>query len=332
MSVADQASPLPPIAPACPLTAELTGPGQQSMSPDEVRVFRERMTENGYLGIRVRTSSKQPYAHNWQRGESPEALSDVQPEAVNTGLVLAGFRCIDCDIDDPHLAREIVRAVRLHLPPGALIRRRANSPRLALLYRAAEGQPPKRVAKGPKGKVEILGLGQQVVVHGQHPSGAAISWRNGRGPDTVPLDEVPAVSEQQITAFLNACTPLLGASIPEPEMNATPLRGASVFDFILPGSALPPEFGKPPNSFKGVPVENDLAAGIESPNWFSVLTSQEKSAVVQACLGVLDNATSDPREVWLRVLFAVADAERLGCPDAREFCAGVVASWRIVDD
>ena len=66
------------------------------------------------------------------------------------------------------------------------------------------------------------------------------------------------------------------------------------------------------------PLENDLAAGIESPNWFSVLAPQEKSAVLQGCLGVLDNATSDPRELWLRVIFSVADAERLGCQDARQ--------------
>src|SRR5262249_843309 len=33
---------------------------------------------------------------------------------------------------------------------------------------------------------------------------------------------------------------------------------------------------------------------------------------------VLDNRTSDPREVWLEVVFAVAHAERLGCSDARK--------------
>jgi hypothetical protein len=32
---------------------------------------------------------------------------------------------------------------------------------------------------------------------------------------------------------------------------------------------------------------------------------------------MLDNRITDPRDIWLRVLFAVADAERLGCPDAR---------------
>src|SRR5262249_34873834 len=41
-------------------------------------------------------------------------------------------------------------------------------------------------------------------------------------------------------------------------------------------------------------------------------------ALVRTCLDAIDNRISDPREQWLRVLFAVADAERLGCADARE--------------
>jgi AAA domain/Primase C terminal 2 (PriCT-2)/Bifunctional DNA primase/polymerase, N-terminal len=278
-------------------------------SVDEVHGFRERAIGNGYPVIRVRSHSKAPYAQNWRRGESPEALSVVQPEAANTGLVLSGYRCIDCDIDDSQLVLETIRAARKHLPCGAIIRRRANSPRMALLYRAAEGQPCKRMVKGPKGKIEILGLGQQVVVHGLHPSGAVIAWQNGRGPDTVPHDQVPAVSEQQITAFLSACAPLLGATIPEAEINGT----VNAF-----GLELPPQFGKFSDRFKHVPAENDLAAGIESPNWFSALHPGEKSALVQACLNALDNRTNDPRDRWLTALFAAADAEGLGCSDARQ--------------
>ena len=52
-----------------------------------------------------------------------------------------------------------------------------------MLYRAAEGEPSKRIAKGPKGKVRVSGARSRSGVHGLHPSGAAITWRNGRGPD-----------------------------------------------------------------------------------------------------------------------------------------------------
>src|SRR5947209_5038523 len=53
-------------------------------------------------------------------------------------------------------------------------------------------------------------------------------------------------------------------------------------------------------------------------HWFRGLRADEKADVVVACLRVLDNRTSDPRERWLRIVFAVADAELLGCPGGRE--------------
>jgi len=60
-----------------------------------------------------------------------------------------------------------------------------------------------------------------------------------------------------------------------------------------------------------------LSAGIETPSWFSALATNEMRALVEACLNALDNRTSDPRDIWLRGLFATAHAEQLGCPDAR---------------
>jgi hypothetical protein len=260
-----------------PLSAEQPSSApSRTIPPDEVRAFRRRATDNGYSVIRVRSHSKAPYAQKWQLGESWDALSDVQPEAANTGLLLAGLRCIDIDVDNPQLILEIMGAGRAYLPPSALIRRRANSPRLAILYRAAEGQPSKRVTKGPKGKVEILGLGQQVVVHGLHPSGAEITWQNGRGPDAVPRDQLPAVSEQQITAFLNACEPLLGATIREVEAEDHRLRYRQGNDPTHGIDLAPRPCGemvaagfKLPRAAALFRSNNDLAAGIDSPDWFS---------------------------------------------------------------
>jgi hypothetical protein len=141
-----------------------------------------------------------------------------------------------------------------------------------------------------------------------------ISWQNGRGPDTVPHDQLPAVSEQQITQFLNSGGPLLGDSTSEPNFPGASLHGASISAL-----GLSPLFGKLSDRFKGYPVENNLAAGIDnSPNWSSALHPGEMSAAVKACLNALDNRTSDPRESWLRAVFAAADAERLGCSDARQ--------------
>jgi AAA domain/3'-5' exonuclease/Primase C terminal 2 (PriCT-2)/Bifunctional DNA primase/polymerase, N-terminal len=264
--------------------------------------------EQRYRLVRVRSASKAPLPHDWQHGDRPELLLDIRPNALNTGLLLGGFRCIDCDIDDQQLITEIMEVARLHLPAGALIRRRTNSPRVAMLYRAADGQPCKRAVNGPRGKIEILGLGQQVVVHGLHPSGAVITWDNGRGPDTVHCDHLPAVSEDQVSAFLEACAPLLGATTPS---------GASAHRASGPRIAPPPGFEIVPDHIKALGGgSGELGAGIAPRDWFGLLAPEEQSELVRACLDSLDNRTTDPRERWLRVIFAVAHAEELGCLDA----------------
>ena len=63
---------------------------------------------------------------------------------------------------------------------------------------------------------------------------------------------------------------------------------------------------------------NDLSAGIEVPHWFVNLPTGGKNTLAKACLQVLDNRVTDPRESWLRVLFALGDAERLGCTGAQQ--------------
>jgi hypothetical protein len=233
-------------------------------------------------------------------------LLDVRPEALNTGVVMAGLRCIDIDVDDPVVVAEILDKVVAHLPRGALIRRRRDSARCAMFYRAAQGQPTRRDVKGPNGKIEILGAGQQAVVHGLHPSGAPLTWLEGQGPNTVALKDLATVTEEQISNFLSACAPLLGGSDTEGTAPPTGPLGSRLLDPL----SVP---GKTPT-----PVVNELGFGIESPHWYSALSADEARALVKACLNVLDNRTIDPRDLWLRVIFAVADAEKVGCTDARQ--------------
>jgi Bifunctional DNA primase/polymerase, N-terminal len=238
--------------------------GPQRVSAQQVREFRNHALDNGYPLIRVKTKSKAPLAAGWQHGETRESLSDVRESALNTGVLLGGLRCVDLDIDDAQVTLEVMGQARCHLPPGALLRRRAGSPRLSLFYRSETGQPTKRAINGAKGKVEILGHGQQAVVHGQHPSGASITWRDGRGPDTVPLDQVPKVSEAQISAFLDACAPVLqphfvGSNDHEPykgKEKVLPLLVVSEIEIPAPSANVLAKF-------KHIPLEN-LGAGIES--------------------------------------------------------------------
>jgi putative DNA primase/helicase len=79
-----------------------------------------------------------------------------------------------------------------------------------LVYRAAEGEPAKLTLVGADGKIEVLGKGQQFVAYGKHPSGAELEWQSG-GPTELALADIPAVTEDQINRFLNACAPVIKA-------------------------------------------------------------------------------------------------------------------------
>lgn len=93
---------------------------------------------------------------------------------------------IDCDVDDPALADELLAKVEDALAAGAplAIRQREGSPRWAALFRIADALPGEGMSKrvvtfGDKGNLEILGTGQQLVCAGRHPSGARYSWPQG---------------------------------------------------------------------------------------------------------------------------------------------------------
>jgi hypothetical protein len=232
--------------------------GAQAIAPeiDRVRDFRKQAIENGYSLVRIRTCSKQPLGKQWRHGETEDRLLAVEKDELSTGLVTSGLRCVDVDVDDPGIVQRIVAAARRHLPQGELIRRRGNSCRLALIYRAADGQPGKRVTAGLHGKIEVLGDGQQLVVDGVHPSGASLYWKDGWGPDTVPRDQLPAATEEQIGAFLNDCAALVGAS-PQALAGGSPLLSTGVFE--------QPASHPPAMMCATVPVENELGAGIETP-------------------------------------------------------------------
>ena len=234
-------------------------------------------------------------------GEGSGHLLRVMPESANTGLLCRELQVIDLDIDDGGVACRILQAVKKHLPLTPLLRFRAGSCRVALIYRSASGEQAKRVASGIGGKVEILGSGQQVVIDGLHPSGAKISWKKGT-PATVPLDELPAVSSEVIASFLETCAQILNTVGPSGKQvtHAGNLGAATDLKAAANDAA------------------HELGAGIETDQWFCRLAPDAKAAVVERCLSFLENSSTDPRSRWLAVLFAVSDAHRQGCPHARD--------------
>ena len=280
---------------------------------DAIRSFRKRCIENGYKPIPVRSQSKQPVGKQWQQGASEERLLAVEPKALNTGILAAGLQCFDVDVDDPHVADLIEKLIRERFP-GATVRRRVIHQGLMIVARAAGGEPGKRSRAGHHGKLEVLGTGQQFVAHGEHPSGASYEWENSRGPDTVPVKQLPAATEQQVDDLLNECAFLLGS------LNST--SGAADIGKSTPGLASPTPHCRP-TSASSLMSSRTSPLRTTSQRVSNGMTGSANSSPRQrrtSCKPVSTRwtiAITDPRDTWLRVLLAAADAERLGCPDAR---------------
>ena len=168
-----------------------------------------------YRPVALYSKKKRPMGAAWQdraRRDPPEAAT-AHPNlsALNTGIMCDGLRALDIDCDDNDLAQRIEEeaVARFGLAP---VRWRGNSGRRLLVYRAAEGEPPKRVLAGTEGrKLEVLGRGQQFHAYGMHPSGAELQWRPNR-LECWPRADLPAVTEPALAGLLATIAPWLGAA------------------------------------------------------------------------------------------------------------------------
>lgn len=195
--------------------------------PKQQAVFdlRQALWSSGYRPVPVyspevggSSPGKRPCGDDWTgraRQNPPEAaISAPKNDRLNTGILGDGLRAADIDIDDAETAEAVAGLALRHLG-GAPIRVRENSPRRLLLYRAAEGEPSKRIISGPKGKIEMLGRGQQFVAFGMHESGVEYRWNP---PNFIDFhrESLNAVTEEQIDEFLREAAMLLGAAQPKP--------------------------------------------------------------------------------------------------------------------
>jgi len=193
--------------------------------PKQQEVFdlRRKSWNSGYRPVAVygpesggSSPGKRPSGDDWTgraRQNPPEAaISAPKSNRLNTGVLCDGLRAADIDIDEVETAEAVV-ALALRLLGGAPIRFRENSPRRLLLYRVVKGEPPKRIISGPKGKIEILGRGQQFVAFGMHESGVEYRWNP---PNFIDFhrDSLNAVTEAQIEAFLREAAIVIGAVLP----------------------------------------------------------------------------------------------------------------------
>ena len=256
---------------------------------DGAQAFRAAALDNRYRLIRVQPGSKHPVAPNWTAGESRAVLLNGAPEE-NTGLLTAGLRVIDLDIDQKDTMRRVLEAINPFLPKGPLIRTRGGSPRMALIYRAKAGTPAKQSIKGDLGGIDVLGSGQQIVVDGIHPSRDRYVFRGGRSPATVPPSEIGEITEEQVAIILATAAPIIGVKGRMPYRQTSEVRNAN----------------------------SELMAGISDRHWFDELPLSKMATLVKVALAAVDNSSNDPYDDWRDTVWAVADAGERGCPDARQ--------------
>lgn len=193
-------------------------------TPQQVHALRQQLWDAGFRPVPIyspdaqhEAAGKAPRGADWgnaARQTPPVAvISTPTMDALNTGILCDGLRAIDIDVDNPTIAHAI-RSRALAMFGETAMRYRANSPRALLVYRAAEGAPAKRVLAGAFGKVEVLGRGQQFVGFGVHPSGADLQWMP-EAPGEIDVSSLRGITEDEITAFLEACAPSLGADAPK---------------------------------------------------------------------------------------------------------------------
>ncbi len=196
-----------------------------SPAVEDVWEVRRQLWKSGYWPLavygpkeKVNAPGKQPVGKGWQerpKGAEPSAVTHPPMEnALNTGILCNGLRAIDIDIDCLETAEKVTVLTRSILG-GAPVRYRTDSPRRLMLFRAATGEPRKLLISGLRGKVEILGRGQQFVAFGIHPNGSPYEW----GPKefaTYDYNLLNQVSEETVVEFLKAVAAAIEAPVPLP--------------------------------------------------------------------------------------------------------------------
>lgn len=185
----------------------------------DVRDLRTRMLDDGFYPVASAPGDKHPREMDWPSRKDPCPALRVTQDRLNTGIECTGLRPIDIDIDDRDDAATI-RMLAEKMLGSTLARVRANSSRCVLLYRSAEDEAPHKRALSGDGhsketprSVEVLGWHNFLLCWGKHPSGAEYQWEGEIGPGSghaLHYDELPAVTEEQITSFLDVASTIIG--------------------------------------------------------------------------------------------------------------------------
>ncbi|GAB4119030.1 MAG: bifunctional DNA primase/polymerase [Rhodothalassiaceae bacterium] len=179
--------------------------------------FGATLVDNGYAVIPILPGTKKPGRFHrgvwrdypgWTRhGDRPTTLNEVEiwakwPDCA-IGIASGSVVAIDIDILDGDLAIRLECLARDMLGDTPLLRI-GKAPKRLLVYRSEIAFSGVRRAP-----IEILGVGRQFVAFAVHPdTGRPYEWPED-SPLDVPLDALPAITEDQARAWIEKAHALL---------------------------------------------------------------------------------------------------------------------------
>lgn len=161
----------------------------------------EQAYDNGFSPIPL--DGKKPCVRNWtnfvmEKDDEKRQAFIEKYKTKNIGFRTGHLVAMDNDNDDPIEARR-VRQVVFDICGQTPFIRQGRAPREVYLYRTSAPQNKMQV-----GGVEILGRGQQVVVHGIHPdTQEPYTWPHESILDATP-DDLPEVDKEALDRLYEA--------------------------------------------------------------------------------------------------------------------------------
>lgn len=162
--------------------------------------YRNTLYHKGYLPIPVR--GKTPAVRKFDLdGYVPPTGYDGYNIAILCGRTKYPVCAIDIDTTDAKVTQLIIEHTEAKLK--STIQRIGQAPKTLLVYRATKaGITKKQTHKYDKGRVEILGKGQQFITHGLHVGTHKPYIWVGTNIIHVQVSELPVVSEEQLDALI----------------------------------------------------------------------------------------------------------------------------------
>ena len=177
---------------------------------DRATACRKDLLAAGYLPLPV--NGKVPPIKGWPDIEATDVLIDrwayEYADATNTGIITHRTPAVDIDVLDPGVADELQGLAERMIGKTAV--RTGRPPKRAMLFRAdiplSKVSTPVFVSPdGRTHKVEILGWGQQIVVHGTHPhTQAPYTWEQIEPGLDLKADELPLLTAEKANEFVTA--------------------------------------------------------------------------------------------------------------------------------